>query len=593
MAIVLNAHKTRIITFYDANDKCVPVFDSSSHLVDFTPKYPLPFNLNESTVIKKYADAYWIGSKKGLIRYCESEKNEFDKVMYFSAERDFKDNNILAIHGDENKVFVKTETAVSLIELRTLTCEEKAKMLMEETLGIVARHGMISNMYLHKPWDLSSKNRFTVSDNDGGFTASCCIGMMMNYALLRDSLGKDAKETQEARKIARRTLDACMLLMYIHGRGDGFVARTYITADYPKVHDGIYVKRCGDVATVIENNESIKRGLSGKSHKIVEKIPEDLKYLFEDDGYTEDDIIYKCDTSSDEITLHLVNLYYAYIIFGHEEPMLCQRIKKAAADIVKHILSHGNELFDFTGEPTSWARWSDRYFDSEIGWGDGPLNSNELLMYVKLACEICDEKDFFTEEYEKLVKKGYPALGKLHEHRAYTNSIFKHCETAEDIMYGDHMLANLTYFMLMLLEKDEELKKHYYEGWQSWRSTSIGMEHNPVYDIPFLAVCKPDEFIDEEALKMQFYRFSPSRFAGKTSLKLRADVPALEHRAGYLQSSRLVSYDEKFVSKYDRDMLWHHDGYDSEKCYVDTCSPFTLPYYMGKYYSIIEEAEHE
>lgn len=593
MPITLYPHKSRVITFYSCDDKTVPNSLFEDAIVqndDFTPVYPTPFRKKDFKIVKKYNDTYWVGSNKGLFRYCDSENEYYDKVMYFSADRDLKDNNVINFCGNENEIWVRTETAVSHICLTTMSMEEKADMLRSETLKIVDRKGMISNRRLKQPWDINNPCEFNCSDNDGGFTASFSIGEILHYAVNKKELGADHPESIKTRKIARRALDACMLLMYLPGNANGFIARSYITTDAPLPDDGMFLRRKGDTTTVLETTFSKHKGLNGKTYKMSEpEIPDCLKYLFENEGYTADDIIFKCDTSSDEVTLHLVNLYYAHNVFGQEEPELDNMIKLNMARIVDHIIENEYEYIDFHGGATSWAKWSQRYFNTSLGWGDGPLNGAELLMFIKLTMNVCGEEERWLNEYNKLIADGYADMSTLHYDRAFAASIRKHCDPIEDVMFGDHMLANLTYFMLNLLEKDENLKAMYYEGWQSWRQTSIGREHHPIYDIPFAYLYGSDSYYDEDKIKMWFYRHNCSMLASGVSLVGRCDVATKEYKAGYRHTSYLLTPDEKYISKYDRDPYEYKNEDSGGKSAVEMCSPYTTAYWMGRYYGVLEE----
>ena len=596
MPITLYPHKSRVITFYSCDDKAVPasLFDAPvSDCDDFSPRYPTPFRKRDFRIVKKYNDVVWVGGDKGLFRYCENEKEYYDLVMYFSADRDLQDNKVLNFCGSEDEIWVRTETAVSHIQLKTISMEEKADMLREETLRIVDRKGMISHKFLEEPWNTDKPLVFNHCDNDGGFTAEFCIGEILHYAVLKREKGADHPDTLKVKASAIRALEACLLLMYVTGR-PGFMSRSYITTDAPLPDDGLFLKRSGNTATVLETSASVRRGLCGNTYEIPNpEIPARLRHLFTDYGYTEDDIIFKCDTSSDEVTIQITNLYFAHLILGEEEKELDEMIKANVAAIVDNIISNGYEYLDFHGEPTCWAKWSMRYFSTPVGWGDGPLNGSELLMYLKLALAVCGNEERWANEYSKLIGEGYADMSTLHYDRAFAASIFKLCDPTEDIMYGDHMLSNLTYFMLHLLETDEELRKIYYTAWQSWRQTSVGREHHPIYDMPFAAVCDGDSYYDEEKIKMWFYRHSCSMIASGVSLTGRSDVATKEYRAGYRHTSYLLTPDERFMSKADRDPLEYKDEDSHGKICVEMCSAYTTAYWLGRYYGILVEGGND
>ena len=187
LAITLYPHKTRVITFYSHDDSCVPscLAENAGGVIDFTPEYPLPFAKKDITAIRNYGDVYWLASDKGLARYCASETEIYDRVMYFSADRDMKDNKILALCGSEDEIWVKTETCVSHIELKMMSMEEKAEILLDETLTIVDRLGMVSQRRLDEGWNKASAQPYACSDNDGGFTAMYVMGLIFRYAVFK------------------------------------------------------------------------------------------------------------------------------------------------------------------------------------------------------------------------------------------------------------------------------------------------------------------------------------------------------------------------------------------------------------------------
>lgn len=590
LAITLYPHKTRVITFYSHDDNCVPscLSENVGGVIDFTPGYPLPFAKKDITAIRNYGDVYWLASDKGLARYCASEAEIYDRVMYFSADRDMKDNKILALCGSEDEIWVKTETCVSHIELKMMSMEEKAEILLDETLTIVDRLGMVSQRRLDEGWNKASAQPYACSDNDGGFTAMYCMGLIFRYAVFKREKGADHEDTIRARATAIRSLEACLLLMFISGRGNGFVARTYVTTADPVPDDGLFFRKQNGVATVVETSGAKERGYVGMTCDASAPIPERLSKLYKDAGFTDDDIIYKGDTSSDETTLHLICYYYAHEILGKEDEELDELIKTAIKNFMDHVIEHGYELHDFHGGPTSWAKWSQGYFTGGIGWCDACLNANEMLMYLKLAQKVCGENELWESEYKRLVDLGYADLGPLHYDRAFAASIPAGCDIDEDIMYGDHMLSNISFFGLSLFEDDAELRDLYHKSWLNWRETSVDREHHPIYDIPYI-LTHPERPLDEERIKMWFYRNNSSMMASSVSLESRRDVAAKEFFAGYKQTSYLLPQDERPISKYDRDSLHLVNEESGGKFTIETCKAFTTPYWMGRYFGIIEE----
>ena len=396
--IVIKDCLARRARIFAPDDPAIPrrLFEAKSEKPELSGiKRALPSKKSEYTCFAKTDRAVWMGAKNGLIRFEENAVHEEDEVMYFSAERELSDNDVRAVYvpdKEKEAVWVLTKTGASFIEIVHVSAEEKARILTEETKSFVDRHGMVSQKDLLKERDPSSAVPYGHSDNSGTFTASFAVGEVCKYAYYKRTLGKNHEKTKAAFESAVRATEACLLLCYLPRRGDGFVARTYITKDEPLPDDGLFYTFKGNKAVCEDLTEARERGISGKVINASAPVPKRLCHLFEDEGYTLDDLTYKGDTSSDEITHHYLLFYFAHMILGEDDEELDGFIKDRAKAILEHILSHGLALCECDGKPTTWAKWNEEYFATPLGWSDGCLNAAELLMYHKVTMFVTGEK---------------------------------------------------------------------------------------------------------------------------------------------------------------------------------------------------------
>lgn len=589
--IILTSHPVRKCTFFPEGNKEIPaelytVKNGKPDLTGFP--CPLPNAKKDYTLFAEGNGVIWYGSSKGVTRYVPDAEYDFDKVSYYAADRDLPDNNVKAILPEGRNAWVLTDGGVTLIEEVMLTCKQVSDILLNETMETVERRGMISQKGLTEAKNLASKLPYANSDNDGGFTACFDMGEIFRYAVLKKEKGIDDPETVEAKKIATKALEACLLLCWIHGRGDGFVARTYVTTAEPTPDDGIFFKRNGNTATCVETTEAKRRGVVGYEISCAEPIPERLRHLLTDYGFTEDDVIYKADTSSDEITLQMLNFLFAHWYLTCDDPELDEIIKQTAKNIVDHIIDHKFVLADYSGESTTWAKWNEAYFMTEDGYVDGALNSAELLFYLKAVMEITGEEGRYLETYNYLInERGYADLTQKHWDRAFQTNFVEDIDLFESIMYGDHMLCSASFAGLGMLEKDPVLLEKYRKGYKAWWDTSIEREHNAGYDFLYLLGC-PDAEINCDRVKEWFYRTNLSRLASGVSLKGRHDIPVRELLKGYEQTSVLLPPDERFISKYDRDTLEYKNEDSGGVMYVESCYTFDFAYWMGRLYGFVE-----
>ena len=133
-------------------------------------------------------------------------------------------------------------------------------------------------------------------------------GECFRYAVTKDP---------DALARARKAIEAVLFLEEVTGI-PGLPARSYVRAGDPRPKDGTW------------------HWTSGKQ------------------------IQWKGDTSSDEIVGHFFLLSIAYDLFPDEA--LKARMAKAARTMMDYIVAHGYNLIDVTGKPTTWGKWSPKYF---------------------------------------------------------------------------------------------------------------------------------------------------------------------------------------------------------------------------------------
>ncbi len=604
MKIKHNAKKVKLpyvlareIKIYEKTDSAVPEFlfenignGVPDELADIREE--LPSENSSYTCFAKTDKALWIGADNGLTRYEPDAEYSADKVMLFSAQRHLADNKVLSVYvpdKSEESVWVLTETAVSHISLLRITAEEKARRLTEETHKYIDRHGLVTQRTLTKERDPDSRVPYGHSDNSGAFTSAFAMGELFKYAYYREKYGKEHPLSIEAKRSAVRATEASQLLMYISCRDNGFVARTFLTPDEPVPDDGLFYRIENGKATCLSTTESRKHKYDGIVIPAVYCVPKRLSHLYEDEGHTIEGIVYKGDTSSDEITPHYMLMYFAHLILGEEDPELDEIIKTSARNTLRHIIRNGNRLMEFNGKPTQWGRWDEKHFKIGIGWADAPLKTAEILMYHRVTMAITGEKGEWEESYNRLIKEhNYAELSTLHEKRLKKFSVLCHRKPVEAIMYGDHIVATGAFWLLTTLEEDEKLKETYRKGLRSWNDT-LRREHNPVYDFPFMLSC-PEDKIDTDMLADWFRRQNVSNLAASVNVTNRQDVKCIKLLGGKKETSKLLMPDERSITKYDRNPYDFLDEDIANGTYlIESCYVYTTAYWLGKYYGFIED----
>ena len=602
--IQVKRHLNRLAALFPAGNPKIPAAlyaakAQAPNLSDFP--LPLPSKKNDYTCFAESRDGVvWYGAKTGLTRYDPNAPRKEDRVQYFSAQRHLCDNNVQALwiddaqlpENDYEVIWALTATGAAKLTMRWLTGEEKAELLLDETLRVVDRRGMCSQRHLSVPGRPETAVPYNESDNDGCFGCGFATAELLRYAVLRRELGADHPKAVQAKAVATRACEAMLLLLYMPCRGDGFVARTYMAPTEPiPGGGGLYFRKRGDgTAELLTTERTLRDGTAGMVIPCPDKVPACLAKLYEDEGYTEKGLVYKADTSSDEITLHFSLLYYLCLILGEEDLELAGLAVKAGRALLSHILDNGYQLIDAFGGPTSWAKYSEKYFEfGSLGWVDACLNSTELLMYVRVMMFIDPDNARWPAAYDELLAKGYPKLGPKHAQRLDQMCAFMKNEPSEEIMFGDHMLATTAFWPLILLEPDEELRKLYQAGYASWRG-SIAREFNPGYDLPFALTC-PGADMDWERLAAWFHRHTASRLASSVNVTDRHDTPQNPLLSGETrgETAWLLPPDESPISKYDRNPYAFTDEESGGAHTVESCYVYTFAYWFGRWYGLVED----
>lgn len=591
--ISLPPELTRVISHFKRYDIEVPkeLLDKRALRPDLRSfPYPLPQRKSEYTCFAEgRGGVMWYGSNSGITRYNPNADCLEDIMMYFSADRDLLDNNIYALLADGDGVWALTEQGVTHIEMKLISGEEKAKILTEETRKYVSRHGMVSQRELSKPRDVKSRVPFGHSDNDGGFTACYAIGEIFRYATLKRDKGDLSPETQKAREAAFYASESTLLMMYLPGRDDGFVARSYVTNQEPLPNDGLFYKKNGKTAVCVNTNAARKRGIVGIEVKADGLIPDRLAKCYREEGFQDTDITYKGDTSSDEITFHYMHLLVAHEFLGSEDAEYNELLCTAAKNTLAHIIDNGYQLIECDGKPTTWAKWNLEYFSTGVGYPDGGLNSVELMMYHRIVMHMTGESGRWQESLDNLISLGYMELPKKHNTRFFQSALSLGLDPREDLMFGDLALCIFSYWGLITLEPEGENKEILKDCLKSWRN-KFEVEHNPGYDFPYLLCCpEEEENCNWHLYKKWFERYNISRLASGVSLDKRIDIPKKISMGGYTETSFLLMPDERFISKYDRNPLEFKNQDSGGIHRVESCYPYTFAYWIGRYFGFIEK----
>lgn len=189
------------------------------------------------------------------------------------------------------------------------------------------------------------------------------------------------------------------------------------------------------ITAATNNNDAKEDKTTGENNKplfqltapVYEQIPDFFNDLFPDsaivDGHIDmNQIVYKADTSADEVDGHYAMFYtaYKYLVGDSTDPELLELkslIEETTHRMTELILKDDHYYIeDATGKSTQWSRWFAKYFNDSLGvmeqqvqwqskigvdengddalsygYEDGPLNALQVMAALKSASYIVEE----------------------------------------------------------------------------------------------------------------------------------------------------------------------------------------------------------
>ena len=273
---------------------------------------------------------------------------------------------------------------------------------------------------------------------------------------------------------------------------------------------GMSTKTYGDGSDFLLHNENYRGLKVNATGEIPKRLWNDLIGA----NYDIEDIVYKGDTSSDEIIGHLFLYKLAYDILGPEDPELKKMLEETMEKFAQHLVDNSYTMVDGSGQPTTWAKFSRTYFHNGQVLGGAPLNALVVLTGFKVAAYITGNQKWEDEYRMAALDEGYKfAEIMTQELERYNMCILEVVNGVSPILgfilrplvgtelfktlyriilnYSDEEMAMLGFYTLFQLEDDEELLTYYRDALNDWWYSMSFSENALWYYIYQLAY--PDE----------------------------------------------------------------------------------------------------
>ncbi len=442
---------------------------------------------------------------------------------------------------------------------------------------------------------------------------------------------------------------------------DGFIARTYSLKQENNPVDGnVHWVHGGDgTATAVstkspDDNEYLLHGenyrgtVTDASVEIPQRLWDDLI----GSGYDLTDVVYKGDTSSDEVIGHLFIYKIAYDILGAEDPEMKALITTTVEKFAQHLVDNSYCLTEATGQPTTWGKYNRAYLHNGQNVGGGALQSAVVLSAFKLAAYMTGDKKWEDEYRMAALDPAYEYAQVMTQYwDRYKMAILEYAASASPIIsfilrpfmeteiikviyrmiinYSDEEMAMLAFYLLFQMEDDETLLTYYREAINQWWRYSMSMSENPlwyyIYQLAYPNEEKTDYYgnslVETAAWSLSRHPMDMRKYSATN--KNRDDVRELdlEEDCG-IDGTRVLSYNPSkgtpWFSSSDNEIIkvigivlsgagleWTvaapderaiHKFNNSTYVLEDHHSPnsmegsttYTLPYWMGRYHGMLK-----
>jgi hypothetical protein len=298
---------------------------------------------------------------------------------------------------------------------------------------------------------------------------------------------------------------------------EGYVARTYSFREENNDTNGyIYWAFNGDgtasgTSTLTPTNSGYYLNGENLREVVVDASGEIPARLWNDmigEGYSVEDIIYKGDTSSDEIIGHLFLYKLAYDILGSEDAELKQIISNTVDRLAQHVTDNGYMMVDGSGQPGTWSKYNRAFFLNSSQLGGAPLTASVILSLLKLAHYVTGYQKWHNEYLMAALDPSYEYAKIMAQYAKQVHMVMlmtlddntspqvrKMIDSVADLSFGsptsemlariflnysDEEMAMLAFYLLFQMESDAKLLGYYRDAIDQWW-ISIKYSENPLW----------------------------------------------------------------------------------------------------------------
>lgn len=468
-------------------------------------------------------DNIWIGTTQGAILYTPYAEG---RQWYYRAGKRYLINNVISditlLEGGMPAYF-KTEEGISKIEKVERSLAQKAEIIDNSVEKWHRRMGLVAASKLN---DAENPSSYTISDNDND-------GLWTSYHVVAMSLAYATTGEERYKMSAKTGMDAMIMLQNASGI-PGLVARSVVP--------------------------------------MAERDQKNKQWRATPDGT----LLWKSDTSSDEIDGHFFGFYAYWEHIAKHDPEEAARIKKQISTLMNYIVDNNYQLIDWDGERTRWGFWNPESLnDDGENYIECGLNSTQILSFLKVSYYITGNKKF-KKHYDKLIT----------EHGYLANVLLEKKVFPDSNNHSDNQLGFCALYPILQLEFDPKAREVLQKSVRRHYRT---LSRDGSAFFYFAAATIDPDFVDIKSAVQNLQEIPTDRRQWPMTNSNRKDIvwsPYLT-RFNKAQLLNILPGDERNFDRWNRNPYYPDAGKGGN--YRDDGGSWLLGYWMGRYHGFISE----
>lgn len=472
----------------------------------------------------------WAATGRGAFM----KKHNTSGFRYYASRRWLNEDSVISMATDsKGNIYALTPTGLNEIKFVPMTFLQKAKYFQNKIRRRHIRYGLLSQVILKSPGDLSTAE-MADTDNDGLWTSFYLGSQAFRYAVTKNP---------KARQYCWESFAAYERLLTITSL-NGFPARTFERTGY---------------------------NASDRSGKKWRPSP--------DSGWT-----WKGTTSSDEFVGYI---FVAALMdkFVAETPEEKKRVADFIDKILSHIIKNNYYFVDVNGKPTLWGRWNPEY----INWyaktiSDRKLGSTDLVAGLQLGYALTGKAIYKKEALRLMNEKGYleNIMISPYNIKATPGYIYKNHDMGMGPWnHSDDEMEFLSYWVLYHYALNKELQQKFGKAIKAYWQIE-NPEKNPVWNLITLGT---EGSFDKASTLWYMREFPMDLIRWNMKNSIRKDLTFLPENFRSQYTKEVLSPAERPAHRYNSNEF-RLDGGENGMSEL-TGAEYLSPYWMARYLDVL------